>query len=311
MIDLFNINNYDVNTSTFDSFIMDKSVSDLEDKLTAYVGAQHGCLVNSASTAIFLSLSEEKPTIISIPSIIPPVVLNMIILAGHKINFVDNTEWVGHSYIMHEFDSYKIIDSAQEIYKNKFSQDANDDDLMIFSFYPTKPIGGSDGGLIVSNNKTKIDSIKTLSQYGMSQSENSWDRKIIKPGWKFYMNTFQSFIVNENFKKLEQKITKLEKIRNLYNSEFGINNTSMHLYRIKTKNNQQFLAKMKEKNIQCGIHYKSTHNDLVYQKYSVNSVTEKLEKSNNISDTTASIPFHEKLSMSDVEIVINEVKKNA
>ena len=311
MISLFNINNYDVNTSTFDSFIMDNSVTDLEKRLTSYVGAKYGCLVNSASTAIFLALSQEKPTIISMPSIIPPVVLNMIILAGHKINFVDNTEWVGHSYLMHEFDSYKIIDSAQEIYKNKFSQEANSNDLMIFSFYPTKPIGGSDGGLIVSNDKTKIDNIKTLSQYGMSQSENSWDRKIIRPGWKFYMNTFQAFIVNENFKKLEDKVKKLENIRNLYNNEFSINNSSMHLYRINKKNNQQFLDNMKEKGIQCGIHYKSTHNDLVYKKYSVNLDSEKLEKSDKISNSTVSIPFHEKLSLLELETVIKEVNKNA
>ena len=311
MINLFNINNYDVNTSTFDSFIMDKSVTDLEKKLTSYVGAKYGCLVNSASTAIYLSLSQEKPTVISMPSIIPPVVLNMIILAGHKINFIDNIEWVGHSYIMHEFNSYKIIYSAQEIYKNKFSKEANSKDLMIFSFYPTKPIGGSDGGLIVSNDKTKIDNIKTLSQYGMSQSENSWDRKIIKPGWKFYMNTFQAFIVNENFKKLEGKIKKLENTRNLYNSEFGINNSSMHLYRINTKNNQQFLDDMKQKNIQCGIHYKSTHNDGVYKNYAVNSDSEKLPKSDKISESTVSIPFHEKLSMAELETIIKEVNKNA
>ena len=32
---------------------------------------------------------------------------------------------------------------------------------MFFSFYPTKPVGSSDGGIIVSNDKAKIDYLKT------------------------------------------------------------------------------------------------------------------------------------------------------
>ena len=134
----------------------------------------------------------------------------MIVLSGNKINYSDNVNWVGHSYTLHEFKNYKIIDSAQEIYKNKFNLECNDQDIMFFSFYPTKPIGGSDGGLVVSNDKDKIDKIKTLSRYGMSQSDKSWERKIITPGWKFYMNTLQAFIVNKNFKKLKAKIEKFK-----------------------------------------------------------------------------------------------------
>ena len=311
MINLFNINNYKIDTSEFNSFIMDESVEKLEKNLTSFVGAKYGCLLNSASTAIFLSLNQEKPTTITIPSIIPPVVLNMIILAGHKLNFSDNVQWVGHSYVMHEFSNYKLIDSAQEIYKNQFVKEASNNDLMFFSFYPTKPIGGSDGGLIVSNDKSKISKLKTLSRYGMSQSENSWDRKIITPGWKFYMNTFQAFIVNENYKKLDQKTKKLEYIRNIYNNEFSLENSSMHLYRITTENNQEFLDMMSKKGIQCGIHYKSTHTDLVYKDYISDPKKSNLPKSEMISKTTVSIPFHEKLSEIDLEFIIKEVNNHA
>ena len=38
----------------------------------------------------------------------------------------------------------------------RFKKEANDEDLMIFSFYPTKPVGSSDGGIIVSNDFEKI-----------------------------------------------------------------------------------------------------------------------------------------------------------
>ena len=310
MINLFHINNYKIDTSQFNSYIMDDSVHKLEKELTDFVGAKHGCLLNSASTAIFLCLSLENKTTITIPSIIPPVVINMIVLSGNKINYSDNVNWVGHSYTLHEFKNYKIIDSAQEIYKNKFNLECNDQDIMFFSFYPTKPIGGSDGGLVVSNDKDKIDKIKTLSRYGMSQSDKSWERKIITPGWKFYMNTLQAFIVNKNFKKLKAKIEKLDYIRNIYNKEFNLNNKSMHLYRINTKNNENFLELMKSKKIQCGIHYKSTHNNPVYNEYKSLTKNIKLPNSEFISKSTVSIPFHEKLNDTEIELIINEVKKN-
>ena len=63
------------------------------------------------------------------------------------------------------------------------------------------------------------------------------------------MNTLQAFIVNKNFKKLKAKIEKLDYIRNIYNKEFNLNNKSMHLYRINTKNNENFLELMKSKKI--------------------------------------------------------------
>ena len=89
MINLFHINNYKIDTSQFNSYIMDDSVHKLEKELTNFVGAKYGCLLNSASTAIFLCLSLESKTTITIPSIIPPVVINMIVLSGNKINLME------------------------------------------------------------------------------------------------------------------------------------------------------------------------------------------------------------------------------
>ena len=76
---------------------------------------------------------------------------------------------------------------------------------MFFSFYPTKPVGSSDGGIIVSNDKTKIDFLKNLSFNGMSFAKNNWDRKIIMPGYKFYLNSIQAFIADKNLDVLESK----------------------------------------------------------------------------------------------------------
>ena len=145
MINLFNINNYTIDTSKYDSLLNDSIVEDFENKIASYVGAKYACSVHSATMAIFLSLIDKKNLTVEIPTIIPPVVPNAILCAGQKITYRDDIDWVGSSYVLHDFGDYKIIDSAQQLEKNQFSKQANDSDLMIFSFYPTKPVGSVDG----------------------------------------------------------------------------------------------------------------------------------------------------------------------
>lgn len=305
MIQLFNIPNYTINTDEFSHYLHGSIVEKFEQKFLDYVGAKYACSVNSATNAIFL-LFLNKNTTVNVPSLIPPVVLNALITSGNKINFTDDVNWIGDSYILHHFKDYKIIDSAQKVERDQFKKEANDNDIMFFSFYPTKPVGSSDGGIIVSNDKDKIDYLKTLSFNGMSFAENNWDRKIIMPGYKFYLNSIQAFIADKNLDILDQKKQKLKNIRDIYNSEFGLNNTSDHLYRIEVDNNKKFIDVSKQNKIIHGIHYEAQHLNSVYKPYSTNSLCPNSEK---ISKTTVSIPFHENLSEQDLNHVIKNLKK--
>jgi len=203
MVKLMHVNDYLIDTSQFRPLLNDKIVEDFEQTIANFVGAKYAVSIHSATMAIFLSLLEQEKTTVQIPCIIPPVVPNAILTSGHNISYSDDINWVGQSYILHEFDNYKIIDSAQQLDKDQFKNQANDSDLMIFSFYPTKPVGSIDGGMIVSNDKAKIDRLRILSRYGTTFEDNSWERKIVLPGWKMYMNSVQAYVAMENFKKLE------------------------------------------------------------------------------------------------------------
>ena len=289
MINLFNIPNYNIDTSKFNHYLHGDIVEEFESNFRNHVGAKYSCTVNSATNAIFLSML-NKNTTVNLPSMIPPVVCNAILTSGNKINFTDDTEWVGDSYVLHKFKDYKIIDSAQKVDLNQFKKEANDEDLMIFSFYPTKPIGSSDGGIIVSNNKEKIKWFKEATMNGMTYSYNNWDRKIKFPGFKMYMNSIQCYIANQNLKLLNSKKEKLTQIRDFYNQQLGYNNTSDHLYRIKVDNNKKFIKYMKNKNIICGIHYEVLHLNKTYANKSY-----ICPKSERESKQTVSIPFHENL----------------
>lgn len=305
MIKLMHVNDYVIDTSQFRPLLNDKVVEEFENEIASYVGAKYACALHSATMGIFMTLLEQDRTVVEIPSIIPPVVPNAIITSGHDVKYRDDIDWVGSSYVLHQFDDYKIIDSAQQLDENQFTNQANDEDLMIFSFYPTKPVGSVDGGMIVSNDEEKIRRLKILTRYGTNFEDNSWERKFVLPGWKMYMNSIQAWMALENFKKLEHKSKRFDEIREEYNSAFGLNNTSRHLYRMRVANRDIFMKQLNDLGIQCGIHYRSVHDVDCYAPVEHTDLPKSIIESNS----TVSIPFHEMMTDEEVSSVIVGVKR--
>ena len=306
MIQLFNINTHTIDTSEFSNLLHDEVVIELENKFAQYVGAKYACSVNSATNAIFLSML-NKNTIVSIPSMIPPVVANAIITSGNEVRFHDDVDWVGHSYILHEFEDYKIVDSAQKLEPNQFMKECNPNDLMMFSFYPTKPLGGSDGGMIVTDDYEKYKWFKSAVLNGMTYANNNWERGISFPGYKFYMSSIQAKIIMNNFENFDKKIRSLGSLVDIYNKELGYENTSNHLYRIEVLDNEKFIKSMKRVGIICGIHYSALHQNSIYnndRQFLRLPNTERLQK------RTVSLPMNENLSFNETEYIIDKVKEN-
>ena len=302
MIQLFNINNYQIDTSELGNILHGEIVEEFEQAFAEYVGAKYACFANSASSLLYLSLKKLNTTV-KIPSIMPPVVPNVIVNSGNKIEFYDDIDWVGDMYQLHP----GIWDSAQRVARNQYSKFSNcDTDTMIFSFYPTKPVGSCDGGMIVSNNEYTIDRFKAMVLNGTKASRNAWEREQIMLGYKMHGNSIQAKIAHENLKKLDKKNSILEEIRLVFNESLGYNNKSNHLYRIRVKDNSRFIKRMKDVGIQCGIHYKAFHkNDLL------KNITEykEMPKSELEEKQTVSIPFHERLTKMDINYIIDNIRK--
>jgi dTDP-4-amino-4,6-dideoxygalactose transaminase len=303
MIQLFNINDYILDTSKYSNLLHDKVVTEFEETIADYIGAKYAVSFNSATSAIFLLLSRYNDITIKVPSMIPPVVLNAIITSGNRYEFYDDVNWIGNSYLLHDFGGYKIIDSAQKLEKNQFKNECNPNDLMVFSFYPTKPVGSCDGGMIVSDDYDKIMLLKEMALNGMSYSDNNWDRKIKFAGYKMYMNSIQCDIALNNFKKYQNKLNILEDIRKTYNKELNYSNTSNHLYRIEIENRDNFISYMKDNGVSCGIHYEALHTHPVYK---IND--DNLPLTESKSKTTVSIPFNELLTNTNVSTIIDLIK---
>lgn len=315
MINLFNIPNYFIDTSKFRNLLHDRNVVDFELAFADYVGAEFAVSFNSATSGLFLfckfiqALKSEKRGFyqLRVPSMIPYVVPNAILNAGADFEFVDDVFWVGSKYCLGEYSWGNIWDSAQEVTKNSYKDNCKDSDIMLFSFYPTKPVGSCDGGMIVTNNIEVAKILRTLSMNGMTNEINNWERKLIMLGHKMYMNSISAFIAHENLKKLNEKQSKLASIRKYYNTELGYENNSSHLYRIimmRPGIRDIFIKKANEAGIMCGIHYEAAHEHPLYDKEHSLCTESSAE-----SRITVSIPFHENLTKEEMDKVIEFVKK--
>ena len=302
MINLFHIPQLTINTSEFSHLLHDEIIEEFEQSFAEYVGAKYACFANSASSLLYLSLRKRNTTV-KIPSIIPPVVPNVIVNSGNKIEFYDDIDWVGDMYQIHD----GIWDSAQRVDRDQYHKFSNcDSDVMIFSFYPTKPVGSCDGGMVVSNNKYLIDNFKAMVLNGTRGSKNAWEREQIMLGYKMHGNSIQAKIAHENLKKLDKKNSILEEIKLVFNEFLGYNNKSNHLYRIRVKDNSKFIKEMKQAGIQCGIHYKAFH-----KNHLLKNIVEykEMPKSEVEEKQTVSIPFHESLTKMDINYIVDNIRK--
>lgn len=311
MIPLFKVPDHRIDTDDFDNLLQGETVTNFEEKFAKYVNAKYAVSFNSASSALFLIFQEHASPgeIIKVPSIIPPVVPNAIKLAKCAVEFTNNTHWVGDSYLLHTFGSsrqYNIWDSAQRVDRAQYSlEKMSDNDLMVFSFYPTKPVSGCDGGMVVSDNKLFIDGLRMMANNGMTTEANNWERTQKAIGYKMYMNSIQAYIADRNLDALEFNQERLEKIRFWYNKSLDLKNTSNHLYRIKVKNNKRFLEIMNSCGVTCGIHYAAAHRNQLF-----NTVIPDIPEADKVAATTVSIPFYPELQREHVSQIIQLIKKH-
>lgn len=334
-MELFKLNNFNIDTSKYNHLLHGTIVNDFEERFREYVGADYCVALNSCTSAIFLVYDYmfKNYGFISprIPAIIPPVVYNAIYHAmcingfdKDTIVLTDNTLWIGDYYRINSGmflvnnicigdPMYDIIDTAHAITKIH-PLFTNGYYIYMYSFYPTKPIGGADGGVVATNNYDLYCHLKSISMNGYDREHNCFSQCGF--GWKYYMSSAQAECAQKAFEAYLNNRDRLKDIRYFYNHNLGLENTSEHLYTVNVKNRDKLCDVLRKNNIKCGIHYTSLI-DIVNN--SCNNIKEVFEKHTTFigdydnvkkySDTTISIPYHVDLSTKDLKKVVENVKR--
>lgn len=320
MIPLFKIYKPAIDYKNFNHNLHGQLVTEFEQAFSSYMGVKYAIGVNSCTSAIYLVMKwcqghYKTCHSASVPTMIPPVVLNSLYHSDTDICFVDDTQWVGSHYYLKKDSVFAVIDSAHEVdssfiegYNSAVKHRIRPENrwCALYSFYPTKPVSGIDGGVIITNNESLNNWLRIAIMNGTTTGD-SWKRRVDFPGWKYYMSTGQAYVAYQQFARLEHKKKKLNKIREKYNDKLGYENSSDHLYRIIVRDNDEFMKKMLENEIQCGIHYRCTHNEPAYKGYAINC--DGMKKSEHAEVHTVSIPFHEDLTVKETNYIIKKVKK--
>lgn len=293
------------------SISMGKVVAELEKKFADYVDSKYAIAVDSCTSALFLSLkyraldnNGHMPTHVKIPSMTVPLVANTVEHTGANIHFVDECEWVGHSY---EMMPYNVIDSAHRVSKGQYKEFP--DSLMCFSFYPTKPITSCEGGMICTDDINAVNWLKKARWYGRNEGDtlikNSWEYDIEFAGWKMNMTDVQAALALEQLKRLPELDKKRQDVVDAYNLFLNEDNTSLYLYRINVPKRDMFIKYMKENGVECGIHFKPLH----YMKAFKNCMKDDLSKTEEMALTTVSLPSYDSLTGDDIAFISLLVKE--
>ena len=212
---------------------------------------------------------------------------------------------------------FVVEDAAQAFgarYKDKKS--GNYSDIAAFSMNPMKCLSGyGEGGLVATNNKILYEKIKILRYAGTtSDPKKLITNNCIEISLNHKMDTINAAMLLASFKFFPHKIKKLKKIRNFYDRNLDKKIfkqkirekeiPGMYAYPIQVKDRDKIKEYLRKKKIETKIWNDPLISESpAYKKYNKNNTP----NAKRILRHTLNIPFHEKLSMKEVEYIVANI----
>lgn len=205
--------------------------------------------------------------------------------------------------------------------------------ITCFSFYANKTITTGEGGMAVTNNKELADKIRTMSLHGLSNDawnryagEDSWDYKIVLPGYKYNLTDIAAAIGLHQLQRAETMRLEREAVAEYYYdalenvAEFELppQNSdrihAWHLFPIRlnlenlTINRNQFLEKLRSAGIGCSVHWRPLHLHPLYaEKFGWRE--EDFPIATPLWERFISLPIFSSMKVSEIRRVVETVKK--
>ena|SRR3989344_355743 len=269
-----------------------------EEEFGDYVNARYSVAVNSATSALFLSLQAlgvGPGDEVIVPSFTFASSVSVIVHCGATPVFVDIKE---DDYTMNQNSLDKAItkktkavipvhyaanraniktsipvieDSAHLIPKKG---DNHNSFARCYSFYATKNMTTGEGGMITVNDKKTADWLKQARLHGLSRDawkrysiSSKWTYTVEFAGFKFNTTDLNSALGRIQLKRLDRFEKRRKEVVALYNKLLGKNNQGTHLYPILVENRDKFLEYMKKNQIGCSFHFTPLHLQPAFKKY--------------------------------------------
>lgn len=206
-------------------------------------------------------------------------------------------------------------------------------DLASFSFYVTKNVTTGEGGMVTTNNDEYARKIQQYALHGLSKG--AWKRysdqefkhyQVVFPGYKYNMMDIQAALGLHQVARVEENLKRRESIWKYYDERFSDlpffipsppqedTRHARHLYTILvdldrvSTDRDTIQRSLSCENIGTGIHYISLHLHAYYRE-TYGFREDDFPNARFISERTLSLPLSPKLTDSDVEDIVNAVRK--
>lgn len=329
------------------NFILGEEVKEFEKEFSNYCNKKYGIGVNSGTDALKLaliasSIGRGDEVILPVNTAIPcamaikdvnaePRFVNInenYLIDVDKIELAINEKTKAimpvHLYgIACEMDrilkiaskyNLKVIEDCCQAHGTRYrGEKVPIGNIGCFSFYPSKNLGAlGDGGMVVTDDEEINNKIRLLRNYGQS---TKYHTDIL--GINSRLDEIQASILRVKLKHLDEFNNKRKEIAKLYNNlledvkeikttDYNPENI-YHLYVIRTKNRDELMDYLKEKQIGALIHYPiplHLQKAFSYLKYKEGD----FQKAEEFSKEILSLPIYPELRKNGVEEVCREIK---
>jgi len=214
-----------------------------------------------------------------------------------------------------------IEDSAETLgakYKNKFTGSFG---TGCFSFFPTKNITTTEGGMLTTNNKEKYNNIKKLIAHGINKNKKKhfWYREADLPGHNYRLPNHLAALGLSQLKGLSKFNKKRNSIAKIYNNFFKvysdiftvqkINKNFTHSYQmysvmVKSKYRNNLLYYLRSKKIDSSVHFDPPlHKQKYLKKFHI-----KLKNTEKLAKEIITLPIYPDLKFNEINRILITIK---
>ena len=230
----------------------------------------------------------------------------------------------------------KVIEDAAHALPTKYKSKligTLESDITVFSFYANKTMTTGEGGMLVTKDPNLAKRAMIMRLHGIDRDafnrftseKPSWYYEVVAPGYKYNLTDIASAIGRVQLKKVEDFQIQRQRIAEIYLNEFrnlslklpplpgeGCSH-SWHLFIIQLNQKEQsrdrFINQLFDDGIGCSVHYIPLHLQ-PYWRDTFSLDINEFQKSQAVYENCISLPIYSSLKDSQLERVINAVKKN-
>ena len=203
-------------------------------------------------------------------------------------------------------------------------------DLSAFSFYANKNLTTGEGGMITTNSDAFAAPLRTMRLHGIDKDawarqsqRNIWHYDIATEGYKYNMTDIQAAMGVCQLMKLNKQHERRRNFAQIYQMELAKfpqistpiapdnpREHAWHLYIIQlhTGNRDEFVAALREANIECSVHYIPLHLFEFYQERYGYRVGD-FPSAEAAFERVVSLPLHPGLTEAEIHVVIDVIGK--